>query len=161
MEYKNILGIKFNFKNISLLLFLLIFPNFFALFHFELLGLRIHFFQYLIFLAALVFGPVGGILSGGIGSLYTAIALNNPYILVGNIFLGGFFGLFIQKKIGIISSILLAYAIQVPWLWLTDVYLAKMAVNYVNMIIVALFVSNILCGFLVKLTAKHIKNLFL
>ncbi|MBW2966790.1 hypothetical protein KY342_06835 [Candidatus Woesearchaeota archaeon] len=162
MKYKNIFGmeIEWDFKKIFLLSSLLIFPNVLALFHFQLFGLRIHFFQYLIFLAAFIFGPVGGILSGGIGSFYTAIALNNPYIAIGNMILGGFVGLFMKYKIGIMPSVLLAYAIQVPWLWVTDIYLAGMIMKYVNMIVIALLVSNIICGFMTKLTAKRIKSLF-
>ena len=162
MKYENIFGmeIEWDFKKIFLLASLLVFPNFLALFHFQLFGLRIHFFQYLIFLAAFIFGPVGGILSGGLGSLYTAIALNNPYIAIGNMILGGFVGLFMRYKIGVIPSVILAYAIQVPWLWVTDIYLAGMAMKYVNMIIIALLVSNIICGSVTELTAKRIKNLF-
>jgi len=160
MHYKNISGIEWDYKKILLLISLLIFSNILSLFHFQLFGLRIHFFQYLIFLAAFIFGPVGGILSGGLGSMYTAIAMNNPYIAVGNMILGGFAGLFMRKKIGIIPSVIFAYAIQVPWLWLTDIYLAGMAVKYVNMIVIALLVSNILCASITKLTAKNIKNLF-
>jgi len=162
MNYKNIFGIEteWNSKRILLLISLLIFPNFLALFHFQLFGLRIHFFQYLIFLAAFIYGSIGGILSGGLGSLYTAIALNNPYIAIGNIILGGFTGFFLRKKLGILPSIILAYLIQLPWLWLTDIYLAGMAMKYVNMIVIALLVSNILCGLATRFTAKKIKSLF-
>jgi len=162
MKYKNIFGMEteWDFKKIFLLSALLVFPNFLAIFHFQLFGLRIHFFQYLIFLAAFIFGPVGGILSGAFGSLYTAIALNNPYIAIGNIILGGLAGLFMRKKLGVMPSVLLAYAIQMPWLWVTDIYLAGMAMKYVNMIVIALLVSNIICGAVTKLTAKRIKNLF-
>lgn len=162
MNYKNIFSLEteWNYKKILLLISLLIFPNFFALFHFQLFGLRIHFFQYLIFLAAFIYGPIGGMLSGGLGSLYTAIALNNPYIAIGNIILGGFTGFFLRKKLGILPSVILAYVIQAPWLWLTDIYLAGMAMSYVNMIVIALLVSNILCALAAKLTVKHIKRLF-
>jgi len=162
MELKNIFSFEteWNFKKLLLLVSLLIFPNFFSLFHFELFGLRIHFFQYLIFLAAFIYGPVGGMLSGGLGSLYTAIALNNPYIAIGNIILGGFVGIFLRKRLGIISSVSLAYIIQIPWLWLTDIYLAGMAMKYVNIIVIALLISNILCALVTKITAKKIKSLF-
>lgn len=160
MKYQNIFGVEWNYKKILLFASLLIFPNIFSLFHFQIFGLRIHFFQYLIFLAAFIFGPVGGVLSGNIGSLYTAVAMNNPYIAVGNMILGGFTGLFMRKKIGIMPSVIFAYAIQVPWLWMTDIYLAGMAVKYVNMIVIALLISNIICASITKLTAKHIKNLF-
>jgi len=162
MNYQNIFGteIEWNYKKILLLASLLIFPNILSLFHFQLFGLRFHFFQYLIFLSAFIFGPVGGILSGGLGSLYTAIAMNNPYIAIGNMILGGFVGLFMKYKLPVIPSVIFAYAIQVPWLWYSDIYLAGMAAGYVNMIIIALLASNIICGAATKLTAERIKNLF-
>ena len=162
MRYGNIFGMEFkwDFKRIFLLTSLLVFPNILSLFHFQLFGLRIHFFQYLIFLAAFIFGPIGGILSGALGSLYTAVALNNPYIAIGNIILGGFTGFFLRKKLGILPSVILAYIIQAPWLWFTDIYLAGMAMKYVNMIVIALLVSNIICALATKFTAKKIKSLF-
>lgn len=150
---------EFGLRKILLLLSLLILPNFLALFHFSFFGLRIHFFQYFIFVSAFIFGPAGGVLSGGLGSLYTAIALNNPYIAVGNMILGGFAGFF-MKKTGIIPAVLSAYLIQLPWLWLTDVYLAGMQIRYVNMIVLALLASNIICASFAELTAEKIKRMF-
>jgi len=160
MEYKNIFNTEFNFKKSFLLISLLILPNIFAMFHFTLFGIRIHFFQYLIFLAAIIYGPSAGMLSGGLGSLYTAFAMKNPYILVGNMILGGFAGYFMKKRISITYSVLLAFAIQIPWLFYTDVYLAGMPIIVVNSIITAIFVSNILCAYLTKHSAEKIKGIF-
>lgn len=98
IEYKNIFDVELNWKSISLFVFLAIFPNVLGLFHTTLFGVKIHFFQYLIFLAAVIYGPLGGAIAGASGSLYTAALLNNPYIIIGNIMLGSLVGLFFQKK---------------------------------------------------------------
>jgi uncharacterized membrane protein len=160
---KNILNfnIKWTWKTISLLAFLAIFPNILGLYHTTIFGIRIHFFQYLIFLAAIIYGPLGGLISGTFGSLYTAIALNNPYIIIGNILLGTLFGIFIRLKWNIIIAVLTAYLIQLPWLWLTDIYLANMPINIVKGIVIALLLSNILWAAIAGITAKKIKNLII
>lgn len=155
---KNIFNfnIKWSLKTITLLAFLAIFPNILGLLHITILGVRIHFFQYLIFLAAIIYGPLGGLISAAFGSLYTAIALNNPYIMIGNMILGTLFGLFIRLKWNMILAALTAYLIQLPWLWVTDIYLADMPVNIVKGIVVALFFSNILWAVVAKVTYKRI-----
>jgi len=157
-SYKNIFGIRFNWKNLSFLVFLMVFPNILGLFHLNILDVRIHFFQYLIFLAAMIYGPVGGAFTGAAGSIYTAVALNNPYILIGNIILGVFVGLF-YKKMNVILAVLLAYSIQLPWLWFSDIYLAGMPVNLVKGIVIGLFISNIVMALIAMATAKKIKAL--
>lgn len=162
-EYKHIFNfnIKWTWKTLTLLSFLAISPNILGLFHTTILGVRIHFFQYLIFLAALIYGPYGGLISGAFGSLYTAIALNNPYIIIGNIILGGLFGLFIRLKWNLIIAALAAYLIQMPWLWVTDIYLAHMPISVVNGIVIALFFSDLLWAAVAGLTYKRIKKVIL
>ncbi len=157
---KNIFGIELNWKTISLLSFLAIFPNYLGVYHTTLFGLRIHFFQYLIFLAAIIYGPYGGAISGAFGSIYTAMSVNNPYILVGNIILGYFTGFFIKRyNFHAVSAVLTAYLIQAPWLWATDVYLAGMQIRYVSGIVVALLVSNFIWALGASVTAKKIKGI--
>lgn len=158
--YKNIFdfNIRWNWKTVSLFLMLAAFPNILGAFHGSVFGVRIHFFQYLIFLAAVIYGPFGGAISGAFGSVYTALALNNPYIVVGNIILGFFVGFFVRKGLNAVVAVLMAYAIQLPWLWVTDVYLAHMPVGVVNMIVIALLISNIIWGVFAWLTAKQIKR---
>jgi hypothetical protein len=157
-KYQNILNIKLTWKTITLLSFLAIFTNILSVYHITLFGIRIHFFQYLIFLAALIYGPIGGLISGAIGSIYTAIALNNPYIIIGNIILGTLFGLFIRLKWNLILAVLTAYIIQLPWLLYTDIYLVNMPINIVKGIVIALFVSNILWAAVAGLTWKKVKS---
>lgn len=157
---KNILNfnIKWTWKTLTLLAFLAIFPNVLGLYHTTIFGVRVHFFQYLIFLAALIYGPSGGLISGAFGSMYTAIALHNPYIIIGNMLLGTLFGLFIRLKWNIILAVLTAYIIQMPWLWVTDIYLANMPVNVVKGAVIALFFSDILWAIIAKFTYKKIRK---
>ena len=158
-KYNNIFNIKLTWKTITLLSFLVIFTNILSLYHLTLFGVKIHFFQYLIFLAAMIYGPIGGLISGAIGSIYTSIALNNPYLIVGNIILGTLFGLFIRLKWNIILAALTAYIIQLPWLLYTDIYLLNMPINIVKGIVIALLISNILWAIVAGLTWKKVKIL--
>jgi len=141
-----------------LLAAILILPNLFATFNFTVFGIRIHLFQYLIFLAAMIYGPTAGALSGGLGSLFTAFVMKNPYILVGNMMLGGLTGYFLKKQIKILPAAMFAFAIQIPWLFATDVYLAGMSIIAVNSIIIALLISNILCSYLASKTVRMFSN---
>ena len=75
------------------------------------------------------------------------MTLNNPYIILGNVILGFSFGVFVRLKWNAVLAGLTAFAIQVPWLWITDVYLMKMPTNLVIGIIIALFLSNIVWSF--------------
>ena len=125
----------------------------------NIFGVRVHFFQYLIFLAAIIYGPAGGFISGAVGSIYTSFALNNPYIMIGNIILGTVFGVLIRLKWNIILAVLTSYLIQLPWLYLTDVYLVHMPVKVVQGVIIALLFSNILWAVVAKLSYKKIRNL--
>lgn len=163
MEYGNVFNfnIKWTWKNIALLSFLAVFPNILGLFSTNVFGVRIHFFQYLIFLAALIYGPAGGLISGAFGSIWTAITLNNPYIIIGNVLLGTLFGLFVRLKWNLIIAALTAYAIQIPWLWVTDVYLANMPVKAVNGIVIALLFSDILWAVVAGLTYRKINKIVL
>jgi len=153
------IDVKWTWKTISLLSFLAIFPNVLGLFHTSIFGIRIHFFQYLIFLAAIIYGPLGGLVSGAFGSIWTVAALNNPYIAIGNMILGFFVGFLIRLKWNIILAVLTAYLIQLPWLWITDIYLAHMPINVVKGAVVALFISNIIWAAIAGLTYEKIKEL--
>jgi uncharacterized membrane protein len=121
-------------------------------------GFRIHFFQYLVFLAALIYGPLGGMISGAFGSVYTAMLLNNPYIVIGNIILGGFTGFFARKGLPVIGAAMLAYLIQVPWLWVSDIYWAGMPQPVVEKVVIALLVGNLLWAVLARYTFNQIKE---
>ena len=164
MKYENIFNfnIKWTWKTISLLAFLAILPNFFGMLNISTAwGFKIHFFQYLVFLASVIFGPVGGLISGAFGSVFTAVTMNNPYIVIGNMILGFFVGFFFRLKWNIILAVLGAYLIQMPWLYYSDIYLANMPVKVVHGVIIALFLSDILWAGLTWATYKPIKRLVL
>ena len=160
MGYNSIFkfDIRWNWKTATLLAMLAALPNIFGIFHTTVFGVRVHFFQYLIFLAAIVYGPLGGMISGAVGSVYTAVALNNPYIMIGNIILGGFTGFFLRYKINIVLAVLAAYLIQLPWLWVTDIYLAGMPVRVVKGIVIALLLSNLLWALIAGCKSKYVKK---
>jgi uncharacterized membrane protein len=146
MEYKDIFGfnIEWNYKTTAMFGVLLVLPNLLGMINLNMAGFKIHFFQVAIFTAALVYGPTGGLLSGLVGSVYSAFAMNNPYILVGNAILGFFVGVFARYGMNTIIAVLLAYSIQLPWLIITDFYLIHMPMQILLNLVFALLVSDII-----------------
>ncbi|MDP7180061.1 MAG: hypothetical protein QF824_02235 [Candidatus Woesearchaeota archaeon] len=162
MEFKNIFSfdIKWNFKTISAFLFLLILPNLLGVVNFSTpFGFQIHSFQVAVFLAALIYGPSGGFLSGFVGSFYSALLTGNPYIIVGNAILGFFVGLFARYGFNVALSVLLAYMIQLPWLLITDFYLVHLPVPFLQGLIIALLVSNMVWAIVASVAIKPVKKL--
>ncbi len=97
------------------------------------LGLAaIHLMQLPIILTGLALGPRAGGLVGVLGAATMAFRLSppNPYILLGNGILGVFTGLFYLrlKKMGgrpiipQVVSVVGAYVVQSPYVYVTDVY---------------------------------------
>ena len=161
---KNQIAYEFeiNFKSISFLVFLALLPNLLGAINLPtFFGFKIHTFQYAVFIAAIIFGPVGGAISGGIGSIFSSIVLKNPYIVIGNMLLGFLSGYFIQRGMGFVQSVLLAFSIQMPFVYLTDVYLQGMSHAQVVSILLALFVSNIIWVTAAKYTYRPIKGMVL
>lgn len=157
-EYWN-RNVEINFRSIVPLLLLAVVPNFLGLFSFQTqFGFRIHFFQYLIFIVAATYGPIGAAAVGAIGSVYTAVALHNPYLIIGNVILGFFAGLFVKRTASIVVAAMAAYLIQLPWLWISDVYLAGMPHPAVKVAVVSLLVSNLLLAGLAQLTSRPFKE---
>ena len=161
MEHLNKLSfnVEWNYKTISLFLFLLVLPNMMGLININTMwGFKIHFFQLAIFISALVYGPKGGLLSGVVGSTYLAVIMNNPYIILGNAILGFFVGLFTRYKINTIAAVLLAYVIQIPWLVLTDYYLVRLPILFILKLVLALFISNLIWAMVSQYISKQIKR---
>jgi len=159
MHNENVLKFDVSFKSISMLLILGLLPNILGMLNIPtVMGFKIHVFQYVVFIAAALYGPVGGVVSGGLGSMFTAVALSNPYIAVGNMILGFMTGFFIKKGFGIIPSVLLAFAIQAPWLYVSDVYLVGMSAKLVVNILMALLFSNVLWAVAAKYSYKSIEK---
>ena len=106
---------------------------------------NIHFLQLPIILSGLALGPWIGGLVGFIGA--TTMAFNlptpNPYLLPGNAILGFFTGLFYLrlKKMGgrpiipQVISVLGAYIVQFPYVYVTDVHLVHMLPGFVLTVI--------------------------
>ena len=152
MELKNIknlfsFGVELNFKTFSMLIFLLAIPNVLGAINLPTVwGFKIHLFQLGIFIAALAYGPSGGLLSGITGSLYSAFMMGNPYIIAGNAILGFFTGLFVKYRMHTVIAVMLAYAVQLPWLILTDYYLVHLSAGFIKALVIALALSNLVWG---------------
>lgn len=160
MEQKNIFRLDYNFKTISMLTLLAILPNLLSTINLPTIyGFKIHTFQLAIFLAAAIYGPFGGLVSGSIGSAYSALTLNNPYIIIGNLILGTVTGFLIKNRLKIIPAVLIAYTIQIPWLYLTDFFLINMPHNIIQKIIIALLISNLFWATITTYIQKPIKSM--
>ena len=120
---------------------------------------EIHLMQLPIILTGLALGPAAGGLIGFLGAAVMAFRLRppNPYILLGNAILGFFTGLFYLRLKKIkgrpiipqVISVLGAYILQFPYVYVTDVYLMSMPSAIVlTLILPKLLVEDIICGLL-------------
>lgn len=162
MENKNIFSfdMRMDHKTVSFLIFLIIFPNLLGMVNVSTVaGFKIHTFQIAIIMAALLYGPKGGALAGLIGSTYSAIALANPYIAVGNGILGFFVGLFSRYGYNTVLAVFMAFSIQIPWLILTDYYLVNLPMNFIILLLFALAVSNLIWAAVAHFSKDRIKSL--
>jgi len=136
---------EWNVKTVSLFIFLLALPNILGMINVTApWGFKIHFFQVAVFMAALIYGPYGGMFSGLVGSIYSAFIMHNPYIAIGNAILGFFVGFFVRYGLHTVLAVLLAFLIQIPWLVLTDYYLVHLPMTFIIPLISALLISNII-----------------
>ena len=119
---------------------------------------KIHFFPAAVFLAAVGFGPAGGLIAGITGSLYSAVALGKPWLIAGNALLGFLTGFFFRRTSKIILSVLLAFAVQLPWLILSDYYFAGLSPLFIAKLVMVLFLGNLLWALLISLGMKPIKK---
>lgn len=119
---------------------------------------KIHFFPAAIFLSAVSFGPIGGLIAGVTGSLYSAIFLGNPYLMVGNALLGVMTGVFFRKTGKMIPSVMLAFACQLPWLVVSDYYFMHLPTEFIAKLAVVLLLGNLLWALLIHLNMKPIKK---
>jgi len=152
-------GTKFNYKNASLFVTLLILPNLLGMINLPTsFGFKIHFFQLAVFIAAILYGPVAGLLSGAIGSMYSAIVMHNPYIIVFNMLLGFLFGLFVRKKLNVFFAVWLAFLIEMPILVSIDHYLVNLPMKFIQPLLISLFISDTIWAVVAKYTAKAIEK---
>jgi hypothetical protein len=157
MEQKNIFLIETNWKSLMLLMTLAVLPNLLGMINIStVFGFKIHTFQIAVFLAAAIYGPIGGLISGGLGSMFSAFAMGNPYIIIGNIILGFMAGLFVRKGFHLVIAAFFAYLVQMPWLYLTDIFLVGMPVAIVVKIMIALLVTDIIWAAVAQYVRKFI-----
>jgi len=158
LQYESVFGIKFSRRSAMLLAFLALLPNALGMIVLQTpFGFKFHFFQIAVFMAALLYGKWGGALSGAAGSVYTAIALGNPFVIGGNVILGFFAGTFAKKQNFLVAA-MAAFAIQLPWLYFTDLAVG-MPESAVMGVMAALFFSNIVWAAGAGLVFKRIRAL--
>ncbi len=119
---------------------------------------KIHFFPAAIFLAAMSFGPAGGLIAGVTGSLYSALFLGNPYLLVGNALLGFLTGIFFRRTGRMVPAAMLAFACQLPWLVVSDYYFVHLPVGFIARLAIVLCLGNLLWAILIDLAMKPVKK---
>lgn len=119
---------------------------------------KIHFFPAAVFLAALSFGPAGGLIAGVTGSVYSAIFLGNPYLLAGNALLGFLTGVFFRKTGRMVPSAMLAFACQLPWLVVSDYYFVHLPIVFIAKLAVVLGLGNLLWALMIDLAMKPVKK---
>ncbi len=152
-NYQGLFGFAFSHRSTIMLAFLAVMPNIAGMLVLPTpFGFKLHFFQIFIFLAAMLYGKWGGLLSGTFGSLYIALALSNPFIIFGNALLGFLTGIF-AKRVNIVLAVLMAFAIQAPWIYITD-QLIGMPVAVVEGAIVSLLISGVVCAFVAAIAYK-------
>lgn len=152
-------GVKINEKSATTLLFLVLLPNLLGAIQLSTpWGFKIHFFQFAIFLAAFTFGPIGGLLSGSVGSLYAAYLMSNPYILIGNAILGLATGYFVRRGRSYLFSALLGFAVQIPWIVVTDFFLMNLPVSFVGGLLFTLTLTNALWAIAAAMSTAPLKR---
>ncbi|MGV8087297.1 MAG: hypothetical protein ACP5N1_06725, partial [Candidatus Woesearchaeota archaeon] len=107
----------------------------------------------------LAYGPLGGLLSGLIGSIYPAMITSNPYIIIGNMILGCVAGYLIRLKWNVIVATLVAFMIQLPWLIVSDYYFMGLSATFIIGLTIALAISNTIWATLVYYTRNQIAKI--
>jgi uncharacterized membrane protein len=122
----------------------------------------IHIMQLPIILSSLSFGSWTGGLVGFIGAMVMAYRLTppNPYILLGNAILGLLIGFFYSnfKKLKTkpiipqIISVLIAFIIQAPYVYITDVYLMTIP----SQVVLTIILPKLLLEDIISVFIAHI-----
>ena len=137
--------LPWNRKTGGVLMLLVFLPNILSMVNLTTPGgVKHHTFQVAIFLAASLLGPLGGLLSGLVGSLFSALTLSNPYLMIGNGILGFLTGWFLRRGIRTLFAVWMAFCLQLLWLVPTDYFLAGLSVSFIQNLVLMLFLSNTL-----------------
>jgi len=138
---------------------LALFPNFLGMINIDTsFGFRVHFFQLAIFIVAMIYGAKGGFFAGVVGSIYSAVIMHNYYILLFNAILGVTFGYFFSKGFPVLSSILLAFAIELPVLIVIDYYFVGIPFQILIILSISLLISNCIWGTILSFFKQAIEN---
>ena len=107
---------------------------------------ELHFFQAALFASAFLFGPLAGAAVGFLSSSYNGLyVIHNPWILGGNAILG-FAAAYFYTRMHPVKAALAAYAVQLPYLLITDIYLMQMPLGVVAGLVFTLLAENAICG---------------
>ncbi len=149
---------KVNSKLIAFMAVMCAVANVLGFFTIPLGPTQIHLMQFPIVLTGVSLGPLAGGLVGFVGAALMALKLQppNPYILLGNAILGGLTGVFYLRLKGLrgrpivpqLISVLAAYVVQSPYIYLTDVYLMSMPPPLVQAILVKLLLEDVIAALL-------------
>jgi len=126
--------------------------------------ITVHFSQLPIFVAGIVTGPAGGLMTGAVGGLYMSF-FKIPFIIGGLAILGlatGFFG----KRVRPLYAGLLAWLVQAPYVVLTDyVWFAtflqrtpQSAWAFVASIMTVLTIEAVVSSALTEITVRYLKK---
>jgi hypothetical protein len=85
--------------------------------------------------------------------------MGNPFILVGNAVLGFFTGYFTEKGFSPVAAVMLAFAIQLPWLAVTDHLLMGLSWAFIGGLAVSLAASNLLWAVAASWAAGPLRRL--
>ncbi len=153
---------KISTKKIAFISIMCALANILGIFSIPLGLTSIHLMQLPIILSGLVLGSWSGGITGFIGTILMAYTLSpsNPYILLGNAILGFFTGLFYSylkktKKRQIIPqtlSVLAAYLIQLPYVYITDVYFMPIP----SQVVLTVILPKLLLEDLISVLISHI-----
>ncbi|MEE8322730.1 MAG: ECF transporter S component [Candidatus Bathyarchaeia archaeon] len=153
---------KISTKKIAFISIMCALANILGIFSIPLGLTSIHLMQLPIILSGLVLGSWSGGITGFIGTILMAYTLSpsNPYILLGNAILGFFTGLIYSylkktKKRQIIPqtlSVLAAYLIQLPYLYITDVYFMPIP----SQIVLTVILPKLLLEDMISVLISHI-----
>ena len=108
---------------------------------------ELHFFQAAVFASAFLFGPFAGLAVGAVSSAYTGLyVIHNPWIIGGNAILG-LAAAYFYTRMHPVKAALAAFAVQLPYLLVTDIYLASTPISVEAGLAFTLLVECIICGF--------------
>ena len=126
--------------------------------------ITVHFSQLPIFIAGILTGPAGGLVTGAVGGLYMSFA-KIPFIIGGLAILGLANGLF-SKRVRPLYAGVLAWLVQAPYVAVTDyvwfaVFLQRTpqaAWAFVASIMTVLTIEAVISSALAEVTVRYLKR---